>query len=174
MELATLKDKKIICGDQAHRHLLTQRYPFHNTEDVLQRLVDALQKLVDVASRIGGHVAADPVVMDTVTDAEPVGHHRSETPEADGGAGERAGGQDVVVYGAVGWVSVQAGQRLTLRVGKVMQSKQVAVKPLTCSDRRRKILHMISTYALDLHSAFQDTQRHEVSHFQVRSWGQTH
>lgn len=71
--------------------------------------MDALQKLMDVSSRVAGHVAADPVVVDAVTDAEPVGHHRSEAPEADGGAGEGAGGEDVVVYGGVGGVCVQAG-----------------------------------------------------------------
>ncbi|MEQ2198821.1 hypothetical protein XENOCAPTIV_018960, partial [Xenoophorus captivus] len=73
---------------------------------------------MDVASRIAGHVAADPVVVDTVTNAEPIRHHRSEAPEADGGASECAGGEDVVVYSSVGWVCVQAVQSLALRHGK--------------------------------------------------------
>lgn len=69
---------------------------------------------MDVAGRITGHVAADPVVVDAVTDAKAVGHHRSEAPQTDCRTGEGAGGQDVVVDGGVGGVRVQAVQGLAL------------------------------------------------------------
>lgn len=86
---------------------------------------------MDVSSRVAGHVAADPVVVDAVADTEPVGHHGGEASQADGGAGEGAGGQDVVVDGGVGGVGVQAVKRLVLRVGQVPHGEQVTVKTLT-------------------------------------------
>lgn len=72
--------------------------------------MDALEEFMDVASRVGGHAAADPVVVDAVADAKAVRHHWGEAAEVNGGTGEGASGEDVVVDGAVRRVSVQAVQ----------------------------------------------------------------
>lgn len=69
---------------------------------------------MDVASRVAGHIAADPVVMDTVADAKAIRHHRGEAAQTHSWAGEGAGGEDVVVDGSVSRVRVQAVQRLAL------------------------------------------------------------
>jgi len=76
--------------------------------------VDTLQEFMDIANRVAGHIAADPVVMDTVANAEAVRHHRGEATEIHSWTGEGARGQDVVVDGSVGWVCVEAVQRLAL------------------------------------------------------------
>lgn len=65
---------------------------------------------MDVASRVGGHAAADPVVVDAVADAKAVRHHWGEAAEVYGRTGEGASGEDVVVDGAVRRVGVQAVQ----------------------------------------------------------------
>lgn len=85
---------------------------------------------MDVASRVAWYIAANPVVVDTVANAEPVGHHWGKATEADGRTGEGASGEDVVVNGGVSWVHVQTVQRLALWVGQVSQGKQVTVKTL--------------------------------------------
>ena len=59
---------------------------------------------MDVASWIAGYVAANPVVVDPITNTKAVRHNRSESPEAYRRAGEGAGGKDVVVDGGVGRV----------------------------------------------------------------------
>ena len=56
---------------------------------------------MDVAGWVAGDVAADPVVVDTIAYAEAVWDDRREAAQADGRAGEGAGGQDVVVDGRV-------------------------------------------------------------------------
>ncbi len=69
---------------------------------------------MDVASWVAGHIAADPVVVDTVADTKPIGHHWSKATEVHSWTGEGAGRQDVVVDGSVSWVCVQAVQSLAL------------------------------------------------------------
>lgn len=124
------RDDFFVFGDK-HTCFLADWFSLQDSENVLQRLVDTLQELVDVASRVAGHVAADPVVMDAVADAKPVWHHRGEAAEAHGRTGEGAGGEDVVVDGSVGGVCVQAVQSLALWVGQVSHGEQVTVKTLS-------------------------------------------
>lgn len=95
---------------------------------------------MDVASRVAGHVAADPVVVDAVADAEPVGHHRGEAAEVHGWAAEGAGGEDVVVDGGVSWVRVQAVQSLAVWVGQVSHGEQVTVETLAWREEENKWL----------------------------------
>lgn len=85
---------------------------------------------MDIASRVAGHIAADPVVMDAVAHPEAVGHHWGEAAEVDSRTGQGAGGQDVVVDGGVSGVSVQAVQSLTLGVSQIPHGKEVSVKTL--------------------------------------------
>ncbi len=69
---------------------------------------------MDVARWIAGHIAANPVVMDTVADTIPIRHHWGKATEAHGWTSERAGREDVVVDGSISWVCVQAVQSLAL------------------------------------------------------------
>lgn len=69
---------------------------------------------MDVASRVARYIAANPVVVDTVANAKPVGHHWGKAAEADSWTGESAGGEDVVVDSGVRRVHVQTVQRLAL------------------------------------------------------------
>lgn len=116
-----------VCG----HHVSAEGLPLQDTENVLQRLVHALQELMDVSSRVTGHVTADPVIMDAVANAKAVRYHGGKAPQVDRRTAERAGGQDVVVDGGVGWVSVELVQSLTLCLGQVPESKEVSVKSLT-------------------------------------------
>lgn len=63
--------------------------------------MDTLQEFVNIASWVAGHIAADPVVVNTVADTEAVGHHRGEATKVHSRTGEGAGGEDVVVDGRV-------------------------------------------------------------------------
>ena len=90
---------------------------------------------MDVSGRVAGHVAADPVVVDAVAHAEAVGDDGGEAAQADGGAGEGAGGQDVVVDGRVRRVLVQAVEGLPFSVGQVAHGEEVAVESLTLERR---------------------------------------
>lgn len=103
--------------------------------------MDALEEFMDVASRVGGHAAADPVVVDAVADAKTVKHHWCKAAEVNGGTGEGASGEDVVVNGAVCRVCVQAVQAPAHWVGQVPQGKQVAVKTLAWWDGRKIVMH---------------------------------
>lgn len=76
--------------------------------------MDTPQELVDIASWVAAHIAAYPVVMNTVANAEAVRNHGGESTEAHGWTGEGAGREDVVVDGTVGGVCEQAVQSLTL------------------------------------------------------------
>lgn len=78
-----------------------------DSEDVLQGFVDTLEELMDVASWVGGHAAADPVVMDAIANAKAVRHHWGKAAEVHSGTGEGARGEDVVVDGSVRRVCVQ-------------------------------------------------------------------
>lgn len=69
---------------------------------------------MDISSGVGGHVAADPVVMDAVSYAKPIRHHRRKAAKAYSWTGEGAGGENVVVDGTVRRVRVQAVQGLAL------------------------------------------------------------
>lgn len=95
--------------------------------------MDTLQEFVDVASWVGGHITADPVVVNTVANAKPVWHHRGKATKVHSWTGEGASGEDVVVDGRVSGVSVQTVQSLTLCVGQISHGKQVTVKTLTHS-----------------------------------------
>lgn len=69
---------------------------------------------MDVASRVAGNIAADPVVMDTVANTKPIRHHWGKATKVHSWTGEGAGGEDVVVDGNISWVCVQAVQSLVL------------------------------------------------------------
>lgn len=89
-----------------------------------------MHEFMTVASRVAGQDATDPLVVDAVSHAKPVGHHWGKAAEAHGWTGEGAGGEDVVVDGSISWVRVQAVQSLALRHGQVSQGKQVAIETL--------------------------------------------
>ena len=76
--------------------------------------MDTLQELTDVSSWIARHVAADPVVMDTVSNTKPIRHHWGKAAKVNSWTGEGAGGEDVVVDGGVCRVSVHVVQTLAL------------------------------------------------------------
>lgn len=95
-------------------HELADWLSVQDSKNVLQRLVDTLKEFVNIPSGVGGHVAADPVVMDAISNTKPVGHHRRKAAKAYSWTGEGAGGENVVVDGTVRRVRVQAVQRLAL------------------------------------------------------------
>lgn len=70
--------------------------------------MNTLQELMNITLWITRHIAANPLIMDTVAHPESIGHHRGKASQVNGRAGEGAGGEDVVVDGGVGWVLVQA------------------------------------------------------------------
>lgn len=69
---------------------------------------------MNIPSRVGGNVAADPVVMDAISNTKPVRHHRRKAAKVYSWTGEGAGGENVVVDGTVCRVCVQAVQGLAL------------------------------------------------------------
>lgn len=69
---------------------------------------------MDVASWVGGHTAADPIIMDAIADTKAVRHHWGEAAKVDRGTGEGASGEDVVVDGSVCRVCVEVMQTLAL------------------------------------------------------------
>lgn len=85
-----------------------------DSKDVLQGFVDTLEEFMDVASWVGGHAAADPVVMDTIADTKAVRHHWGKAAKVNSGTGEGASGEDVVVDGSVRRVCVEVMQALAL------------------------------------------------------------
>lgn len=85
-----------------------------------------------VTTRVAGYVAANPVVMDTISNTKAIRHDRGKTTKVHSWTGEGTCRQDVVVDGCIGWVSVQMGQGLALRASQVPQGKQVTIKSLTC------------------------------------------
>lgn len=72
--------------------------------------MDTLKEFVNISSGVGGHVAADPVVMDAISNTKPVRHHRRKAAKFYSWTGEGAGGEDVVVDGTVCRIRVQAVQ----------------------------------------------------------------
>lgn len=94
---------------------------------------------MNIASRVAGDVAADPVVVDTIADAKPIGHHWGEASEAHGWTAEGAGGEDVVVDGGVSRVCVQAMQSLALWTGQVSQGEQVTVETLAWWKKNKRL-----------------------------------
>ena len=95
---------------------------------------------MNVASRVAGHVTADPVIMDTIANAKPIRHHWGEAAEVHGWTGEGAGREDVVVDGRVSRVSVQVLQSLALWVGQVSKGKEVSVKTLAWWEKWKRWL----------------------------------
>lgn len=57
-----------------------------------------------VASWIGGHTAANPVVVDTIADTKAVRHHWCKAAKVNSRAGEGASRENVVVDCSVRWV----------------------------------------------------------------------
>lgn len=76
--------------------------------------MDTLEELMDVASWVGGHTAADPLVMDTIANTKAVRHHWGEAAKVNSRTGEGASGEDVVVDGSVCRVCIQVMQALAL------------------------------------------------------------
>lgn len=60
-----------------------------------------------IAGRVAGHIAANPVVLDTVSNTKPIRYHWGKAPKVHGWATEGAGGEDVVVYTGIRWVFVK-------------------------------------------------------------------
>lgn len=108
-----------------------QRLPVQDGKDVLEGSLHAAQEARDVASRVAADVAADPVVVDAVAHAQAVGHHGGKAAQPHGRAGQRAGGQDVVVDGGVGGVGVKVVRRTPGRRRQVAQGEEVPVEALT-------------------------------------------
>lgn len=129
--------------------------------------MDTLQELVDVTSRVAGHVTADPLVMDAVTHTEAIRHHGGKAAQTHSWTGEGAGGEDVVVDGGVGWVCVQTVQRLALRVGQVSHGKQVTVKALAWIIKNKKLKIKVITAEKEHVCVFWHQFDSEIFHFSM-------
>lgn len=85
-----------------------------------------------VTTRVAGYVAANPVVMDTISNTKAIRHYGGKTTKVHSWTGEGTCRKDVVVDGCIGWVCVEVGQGPALGASQVPQGKQVTIKSLTC------------------------------------------
>lgn len=82
-------------------------FAFQSIEHVFQALLDTVEKLPGIASRVGGDVATYPVIVNSIRNAKAIRDHRGEATKAYCWAVQRAGGQDVVVYLLVRRVQIE-------------------------------------------------------------------
>lgn len=84
---------------------LLKIFPFENTINVFQTELDALQETSHICiRRIAGHVTPKPIILDPVTNSEPVPNDGTEPAKHESRGREGAGGKVDVIDLFVSWV----------------------------------------------------------------------